>query len=473
VETDEVSETTNLLARVWETVDGPADLISGVQMQGPTMVLPSVFDVTGAAAAMVGAATLAAAEVLAVRSGAAVRPVTIDRRCASAAFQAEVLFTPIGWRRQRGWDPIAGIYRSATGFIRLHTNYPYHREAVERVLAATDKEAVAAAVASWDGEDLEATIVARGGCAAVMHDRADWLASTPGRAGAAETLVARTTVAAEAPELTWTTGAVGRPYEGVRVLDLTRVIAGPVCTKFLAGYGADVLRIDPPGFAEVPALLPETMAGKRSAHLDLTTARDRTQFEDLLRDAHILVTGLRADALDGLGYDAARLRALNPTLIMASLNAYGWQGPWRTRRGFDSLVQMSCGIAAAGASAAGTDEPRPLPAAALDYGTGYLLAAAVGRALATLLTDGVASDLRCSLIATANLLMDQIAPMSLSDTTAPRWTDADTEPTSTGWGPARRVPLPGAIAGVPSELTVDAAPLGHGPARWLPLNETN
>jgi hypothetical protein len=473
VQTGEVGETTNLLARVWQAVDGPADMADDVQTQGPTMVLPSVFDVTGLAAAMVGAATLAAAEVLATRSGAALRPVVVDRRGASAAFQAEMLFTPIGWRRQRGWDSIAGVYRSATGWIRLHTNYAYHRKAVEQVLGASDKQAVTGAVADWDGEELESTIVERGGCAAVMRDRAHWLASTPGQAGAAEALVARSTFAANAPQLTRITGVVGRPYEGIRVLDLTRVIAGPVCTKLLAGYGADVLRIDPPGFVEVPALIPETTTGKRTAHLDLTAARDRTIFEALLREAHVLVTGLRTDALDGLGYDAARLRALNPALIVASLNAYGWQGPWRARRGFDSLVQMSCGIAAAGASAVGTDEPRPLPAAALDYGTGYLLAAAVGRALTTLLTDGVASDVRCSLIATANLLMDQTAPTSMADTAAPQWTDADTEPTSTGWGPARRVPMPGAIAGVTGEWAVDAGALGRGPAQWLPLNEQN
>ena len=150
---------------------------------------------------------------------------------------------------------------------------------------------------------------------------------------------------------------------------MTRVIAGPVCTKFLAAYGAQVLRLDPPGFAEVPALLPETTAGKRTAALDLRVEADRGIFENLVADADVLVTGLRADALAGLGYGDGTLTAINPALIVASLNAYGWDGPWRHRRGFDSLVQMSCGIAAAGSLAAGRDEPLPLPVQALDHAT--------------------------------------------------------------------------------------------------------
>jgi crotonobetainyl-CoA:carnitine CoA-transferase CaiB-like acyl-CoA transferase len=130
------------------------------------------------------------------------------------------------------------------------------------------------------------------------------------------------------------------------VLDMTRVIAGPVCTKFLAAYGAQVLRLDPPGFAEVPALLPETTAGKRTAALDLRADADRGLFENLVAGADVLVTGLRADALARLDYGDEALTAINPALIVASLDAYGWDGPWRDRRGFDSLVAITRGFRA-------------------------------------------------------------------------------------------------------------------------------
>jgi crotonobetainyl-CoA:carnitine CoA-transferase CaiB-like acyl-CoA transferase len=250
----------------------------------------------------------------------------------------------------------------------------------------------------------------------------------------------------------------------VRVLDLTRVIAGPVATRFLAGYGADVLRIDPPGFAEVPALLPETTAGKRTAALDLTGAAGREAFESLVAGADVLVSGLRADALARLGYDDAALAALNPALIVASLDAYGWDGPWRDRRGFDSLVQMSSGIAAAGAAAAGADHPVPLPVQALDHGCGYLVAAAVGRALTRRRTESVASRIRLSLIGTANLLWSLPRPAEL--VAMPKPGDFALTDAQTAWGPVRRVPLPGAIAGIEPRWRIDAGPLGRHRPAW-------
>jgi crotonobetainyl-CoA:carnitine CoA-transferase CaiB-like acyl-CoA transferase len=253
----------------------------------------------------------------------------------------------------------------------------------------------------------------------------------------------------------------------VRVLDLTRVIAGPVGTRFLAAYGADVLRIDPPGFAEVPALLPETTTGKRTAALDLRTADGRVAFEGLVASADVLVTGLRADALARLGYDDDALSALNPALIVASLDAYGWAGPWRDRRGFDSLVQMSAGIAAAGAEAVGADRPVPLPVQALDHGCGYLIAAAVGRALTRRRTESVVSRIRLSLIGTANLLWSLPRPSGLGEQPPmPKPGDFPLADTHTAWGPARRVPLPGAIAGVDPEWRVEAGPLGRHQPTW-------
>jgi crotonobetainyl-CoA:carnitine CoA-transferase CaiB-like acyl-CoA transferase len=253
----------------------------------------------------------------------------------------------------------------------------------------------------------------------------------------------------------------------VRVLDLTRVIAGPVCTKFLAAYGADVLRLDPPGFAEVPALLPETTVGKRTAAADLASAAGRADFERLVAGADVLVSGLRADALSGLGYDEAALAALNPALVVASLNAYGWDGPWRNRRGFDSLVQMSSGIAAAGAAAAGAAKPVPLPVQALDHATGYLLVAMVGQALTARLAHGTVRSIRASLSGTANLLWSLPRGAELGPAPAMlRREDIPLTDTQTAWGPARRVALPGEIAGVTPAWRVQAGPLGRDQPDW-------
>ena len=482
-------EFSNISGQVWRAAGGDPGLLTGLTASGPAAVLPSVFDVTGLATGTVSGALLAAAEFLATRNAEPVRPVRIDSQAACAAFAGEGLFTPVGWTLPELWDPIAGNYPAADGWIRLHTNYAYHRAVVERLLGADDRASVQAAVARWKAADLEAAVVAAGGCAAVMRDRTAWLASPPGAASADAPLLAiderpltagrRPGTAGGRPEaaderLAVSAGQPGAgagrpaalPFSGVRVLDLTRVIAGPVCTRFLAAYGADVLRLDPPRFAEVPALLPEMTAGKRTAALDLGTAAGRATFESLVAGADVLVSGLRDGALARLGYDDAALAAVNPALIHASLNAYGFQGPWRERRGFDSLVQMSCGIAAAGAAAMGTGKPVPLPVQALDHATGYLLAASVGRALTRRLTASVVSRVRASLVGTANLLW--ALPRPSVQPTMPRREDIALVDTMTAWGPARRAALPGEISGVPAELRIEAGPLGRHQPAWEP-----
>lgn len=457
-----------LAAQVWTLAGGTPDVLARLTVSGPRTFLPSAFDVTGLATASVAAATLAAAEYRAARNESAVAAVRVDSRAASAAFAAEGLFTPVGWSLPDIWDPIAGNYQARDGWIRLHTNYAGHRAAVTGLLKADDRDLVMAAAGQWKAADLEAAVIAAGGCAAVMHDRDSWLASAPGTASAAAPALAVTERPLPARSGTGNGAAqaerpAGRPYGGVRVLDLTRVIAGPIATRFLAAYGADVLRVDPPGFAEVPAILPETTAGKRTAAVSLATPAGRATFERLVAGADVLVTGLRADALGRLGYDDATLTGLNPALIIASHNAYGWDGPWRDRRGFDSLVQMSCGIAAAG----GGDGPVPLPVQALDHATGYLLAAAVGRALTARLTHGVASRVLASLTGTANLLWSLPRTADLGEAPPmPRREEFQLADTLTAWGPARRVPVPGEITGAAPELPIEAGPLGRHEPAW-------
>jgi crotonobetainyl-CoA:carnitine CoA-transferase CaiB-like acyl-CoA transferase len=455
----------DVISRLWDATgtEEPAELLPGaVATSGPRVVLPAAFDVTGLATGAVAVATLAAAQLLAVRRGGALPGVAVDSRGACAVFAAEGLFAPIGWERPPLWDPIAGNYRTADGWIRLHTNYANHRAAVERVLGTQDRGATQAAVADRRAEDIERAIVEAGGAAAVMHHRSGWLSSAAGAATADIPLV--TATVRRSSTNTTPASLAERPLAGVRVLDLTRVIAGPVCTKFLAGYGADVLRVDPPQFEEVASLLPETTLGKRTTALDLTAPADRASFEDLLAGADVLVSGLRTDALTRLGYDDQTLAALNPNLIVARLNAYGWTGPWQNRRGFDSLVQMSCGVAADGATSAGRDEPTPLPVQALDHATGWLLAAAVTRALTRRLADSVTASVYASLIGTANLLYTLTPPPERPP--APTTDDFAHEATTTAWGPARRVPLPGRIEGISPYWAQEAGPLGRHTPRW-------
>ncbi len=456
------------LPGLWADLGGATAPLGAVTTTGPAGLLPSVFDVTGFAVAAVGAAALAVAELWSVRTGAPVPGVVVDRAVAASAFRAETRFSPDGWTLPPVWDAVAGDYRTAEGWIRLHTNYASHRAAVLTVLGtAAEREAVGAAVARWRADELEAAVVGAGGCAAALRSASAWAAHPAGLATAGEAPVRLggpvPVTGGAAPDLAAPPGA--RPLAGVRVLDLTRVIAGPVATRYLAAYGADVVRVDPPGFEEVGALLPETTAGKRCVALDLGRPDDRRRFEALVAEAHLVVSGLRPGALAALGYDPAGLRAMNPSIVTVTHDAYGWDGPWAGRRGFDSLVQMSTGIAAAGMAAAGADRPVPLPVQALDHGVGHLLAAGACRALTRLVTDGVAADVRGSLVGAANVVSAR--PASAAPVGQPAdGDDVALEPAATAWGPARRAPLAGAIDGHRPRWDIEAGPLGRHPPRW-------
>ena len=415
----------------------------------------SAFAVTDLAAASIAAV---GAEVAAL---AGARAVVVDRRLASWWFLLSI--RPQGWDLPPVWDPIAGDYPTADGWIRLHTNAPHHRAAALGVLGCDgERSAVAASVARWRADELEAAVVDARGCAAAMRDLGAWRTHEQGVAVADEPLVAWSAGAATGSSFAPTPG---RPLTGVRVLDLTRVLAGPVATRFLAGYGADVLRLDPPWWDE-PSVVPEVTAGKRCARADLATTEGRATFERLLAEADVLVHGYRADALERLGLGAARRQEIRPGLIDVSLDAYGFTGPWRHRRGFDSLVQMSSGIAAEGMRRAGRDRPTPLPAQALDHATGYLLAAAAVRGLRTRRDDGRGSIARCSLARTARLLVD--GPPGRFDEALAPVADADyaTDVEHTTWGPAHRLRAPLEIDGVPWRWDRPANALGSSPPVW-------
>lgn len=433
--------------------------------------LPSVYPVTDFATATIGLASLAVAEWGALRSGQPIAPVTVDRAHAAIAFRSERYLDRPGEAWPSLWDPIAGDYATRDGFVRLHTNYPHHRAAAERVLAgARDREAVAARVCEMEGEVLEAAIVAEGGCAAVMRSPEAWAAHPQGVAVQLEPTIRFEPAAGHASlgaNEREAGGPVSSPLEGVRVLDLTRVIAGPICTRFLAAWGADVLRLDPPGFEEADALMADTTVGKRCAVIDLRTAEGSARFDRLLEGADVLVHGYRADALVGLGYDTPGLRARNPGLAVVALDAYGFEGPWQNRRGFDSLVQMSCGIAERGRAVFGTEVPRPLPAQALDHGSGYLMAAAACRALSERRLSKRPVEARLSLAGTAKALMgmgeggDPEAPEPTAEQVAAYLVEEQG-----AFGRVRRVRCPGRIGGVEPTWRRAAGRIGGDEARW-------
>lgn len=457
-----------LAAELWSGLGGEAGALAALTFEG-SGALPSAFSVTDLAAASIGVAGLALAEFRAAASDGGgsgpLPPVTVDRRLASFWFGTTI--QPLGWEIPPPWDPIAGDYATADGWVRLHTNLPHHRAVSLKILGMpADRAAVERAVTRWTADALEAAIVAAGGCAARMRTADEWARHPQGRAVAGEPLIHRARLG-EAPLPHWPATAE-RPLAGIRVLDLTRILAGPAATRFLAAFGADVLRIDPPNWDE-SSLAPEMTLGKRCAHLDFRKPAELERLKKLIAQADVLVHGYRPGALPGLGLDSAARRSRNPGLIDVGLNAYGWGGPWMERRGFDSLVQMSSGIAEAGMRRLQRDRPTPLPVQALDHATGYLIAAAALRGLTDRRRSGRGSTARASLARTAALLLHH--PAEKEEPPFASQTEADWAPgeEATAWGPARRLRPPLTIADTPLAWDHPAGLLGaagHQPA-WL------
>jgi len=434
------------------------ELLDEVELVGPA-TLAAAYPVSDLAAASV--ATAAAATVgLCAALGFGRPAARVQRPVADAWFGLAV--TGVGWSPPPLWDAIAGDYSTDSGWIRLHTNAEHHRRAALQVLGVEAvRDDVARAVSQWAAEDLQDAVVAAGGCAAALRSPADWALHPQGVAVAGQPLVAVTPTEAGGASPHWRPTR-DRPLAGLRVLDLTRVLAGPAATRLLAGLGADVLRIDPPWWNE-PAVEPEMTLGKRVARLDARTADGRDQLLDLLAECDVLVHGYRGGALAGLGLDPAERSRRRPGLIDVSLSAYGPEGPWAGRRGFDSLVQMSTGIAAAGLLAGEAEQPTPLPVQALDHGTGYLMAAAVLRGLTRQVTTGAGTRAVLSLARTAAELE---AARSMSPHPVGPAPAVGAVPLTTAWGPGRLLEPPITIDGVAIRWERGPSPLGSDPPRW-------
>ena len=390
-----------LLRAAWSALGGDSDAVDEVRTTGqPAGLLPSSLPVLPAMVAAVGAATLAAAVLDATRSGRTVPPVDVDVEHVALAARSERYARRSGRRAEDLFAPLSRFWTTADGWLRLHANYVWHRERALRVLDCPDGlDSVAAAVRTWRGTDLEDALAAAGAVGTAVRTRSEWMAHPQGAAVAAR------------PLLTWTAGSAptrplgpGRAAEGVRVLDLTRVIAGPVATRTLAAWGAQVLRVDGPRLPELPAQTVDTLPGKASATLDLA---DTGRLEPLLAAADVVVQGYRPAALARFGLDAGALAGRHPHLTVVSLSAWGATGPWAGRRGFDSLVQCATGIADAEGS---PERPGVLPAQVLDHATGYLAAAAVLLSLAGTVRGEPARSVALSLASTAHWLTTPSPP---------------------------------------------------------------
>lgn len=392
------------LKHIWTLAGCDPSALRSVTLAGADPGLPSVYRVGTLASASIAATGLAAAEYHRLRTGRR-QHVTVEMRRALASFRSERYLRINDGPPPALRDPVMGFYETRDGrWIQLHTNFPHHLQGVLNVLGcANDRDAVAAAIRGWDGATLDQTLADAGLCAALIRTPDEWAALDQAKAIAGLPLF-ETERIGDAPAEPPAQRGADRPLAGVRVLDLSRIIAGPVAGRALAQHGAQVLMINGPHLPNIAPLVIDNGRGKRSALVDLREAAGREVLRGLAGNADVFLQAYRPGALAARGFGPEELARVRPGIVYVSVSAYGHEGSWAQRRGFDSLVQSASGIAFTEREAAGWHEPKHLPCQALDHATGYLAAFGAMAALARRATEGGSWHVRVSLAQTGRWL---------------------------------------------------------------------
>ncbi|HEX4892011.1 MAG TPA: CoA transferase [Hyphomicrobiaceae bacterium] len=458
----------NALADLWAQGGGDPSALASVQLTGQEPALPSSYPVGTIAQATIAASALAAAELWRLRTGAR-QDVSVDMRHAAIEFRSERYLSVEG-ANHRTFDPLFGVYRAGDGrYVRIHTNFPHHRDGMLKMLGAdSDRASVAKAIAGWNGQAFEDAAAERGLVATMTRSLEEWAAHPQEQAIAALPALEIVRIGEGAPRDR--SGGV-QPLSGVRVLDLTRVIAGPVCGRTLASHGADVLGISGPSLPSAIQLVMDNGRGKLQAHIELNEAAGRETLAGLAKGADVFVQGYRPGAIASKGFSPERLAEINPGIVCVSLCAWGHVGPWSGRRGFDSLVQNANGLNIAEAVAAGSFEahgPKELPAQALDHASGFLMATGAMLALKRQAEEGGSWLVRISLAQTGEWLKKLgRLPDGLS---GPEPSAAQVaqylETSPSGFGRLTAVRHSGLLSATPARWTRPSVPLGTHPAAW-------
>ena len=455
-----------ILADLWTSAGGEPAALDAVTLTGEEPQLPSSFRVAAAAQTSIAAAGLAAAQIWKLRSGQS-QDVAVDMRHAVVECRSERYLRVDGKPPPPAWDAIAGVYKTGDRrFVRLHTNFPHHRAAVCKVLdCKPERDDVQAALMQWEAEAFETAAYAAGGVVAMMRSHDEWSALPHAKALAALPAIGIEKIGEAAPK-PWPAGE--RPLAGLRVLDLSRVIAGPVAGRTLAAHGADVLLISGPDLPAIPWLTIDTGRGKLSAFAELKSEQGRGVLRDLLAQADIFSQGYRPRALASLGFSPEDAARINPGIVYVSLSAYGHAGPWAERRGFDSLVQTSTGFNHAEGQAAGIEGPKELPAQMLDHATGYLMAFGAMMAKARQAREGGSWHVRVSLAQTGRWLwnLGRVADGLKTEDLKGDAVSPFIEEVPSGFGPLRAVSHSAVLSKTPAFWARPAMPLGSHPPQW-------
>ncbi len=452
--------------------DWPEQNALAVEISGGTdPILPTPFRFGETSAATLAAVGLAVSELWHLRTGRR-QEIAVDTRHATASLRSGRYLRTDGAPAPAERDTVMGVYPARNGrWSYLHCKFPNHLATALEVLdVPNDRDAVRAAVANWDALELEEAIIAAKGAGGMVRTMEEW-ARHPQAAAIASLPLMEIVKIGDSPPERLPDG--DRPLSGIRVLDLTRVLAGPTCARTLAEHGADVLKITGAHLPDIGYQEYDTSHGKLSAQLDLREPEGLQTLLGLVRETDVFSQGYRPGTLYNRGLSPEALAQLRPGIVYVSLSAFGHVGPWARRRGFDTVVQTVSGITMRQEELFPGDEPGPqfYPASAIDYLSGYLMAFGALVALARRWREGGSWLVRVSLAQTGRWLVERgempaaelkTVPEEFTPAELERWTIASDTPVGRlhHLGPAVR------LSETPPRWARPAVPLGYNEPVW-------
>jgi crotonobetainyl-CoA:carnitine CoA-transferase CaiB-like acyl-CoA transferase len=440
---------------------------------GADPILPTSFKIGETSAACLAAIGLAVGDLWELRTGRK-QEAAVDARRATASLRSGHYLKMEKAEVSHERNPVMGMYPAKDGrWSYIHANFPNHRAVALKVLGCEEnRESVTRAVATWNALDLEEAIIANKGAGGMVRSRAEWADHPQAAAIAALPLMEIIRIGDSAPE---PLPPGNRPLSGIRVVDVTRVLAGPTCARTLAEHGADVLKISAAHLPNLGYQEFDTGHGKLSTHLDLREQQNVDTLRDLVRQADVFSQGYRPGTLGARGLSPEELTEIRPGLVYVSLCAFGHTGPWASRRGFDTVVQTVSGITARQAEVVPGKTPGPqfYPVSAIDYCTGYLMATGTMIALKRRAEQGGSWLVRISLAQVGKWIVDlgEVPAAALTNIPAEftneeldRWSMT----TETPSGQLRHLRPAVQLSETPPHWSRPSVPLGYHPPVWPP-----
>ncbi|KAF6842752.1 caib baif family enzyme, partial [Colletotrichum musicola] len=470
----------DVLEEVWKGMGLPAESLAATNLENdgrPT--LPSSYKMGVLAQSSIALSALAAAQIHTLRSGGSVPAVDVPLEHATVEFKSERLYVLDGKPTPSPWGPIGGLHKTSDGHVRVHDSFPNHSNGILELVGlpvGSTRQQLSEKIAAWASIDLETAATVEGKLATyALRNYSQWDALPQSKAISGFP-IGISQLSSEGPKgLPARMAAPGsKCLQGLRVVEMSRVIAAPLCGKTLAAHGADVIWVTSPSLPDLPTMDRDFGRGKRTVQLDIHKPEDKARLIELIKTADVFVQGFRPGSLAGQGLSPEEIVKINPSIVIANMSAFGPAGPWSGRRGYDSLVQTCSGMNVSEAEHAGKGEAaRPTPCQALDHAGGYWLATGVAAAVYKKATLGGAWRVDVSLAGVMKYLRSLgqypgATGFEAKDYERPEDVPEEYyETRKTGFGPMKAIRHSARVEGVKVGWDVMPKPLGSDAPEWL------